>query len=143
MVVGQAQLGRKVGQMDRTGAQAGEAKHLLHGVVDVDDRHLVRHGQAFRVDRCELTQVVGEGAADRLPVPFHQAEMSERRHFRVQDLGLHPVAVHGRQPGDGIGVAGITERIQVPIGHVQFLAPLEPLLIGRLHADGVVEGFAQ
>ena len=67
--------------MDRPGPQLRQAKDLTHGIVHIDDRHLVRHGQPIGIDRSKLAQVISEGTTNGLPVPFHQPEVTEGRNL--------------------------------------------------------------
>jgi hypothetical protein len=87
--------------------------------------------------------VIGERPADRLPVSLDEAEGAEGAYLRVEDLRPYAVAVHGCQPRHRVAVAGVTERLQVPVGERQ-LPPAAQVLIGlRLGGDGVVERLVQ
>ena len=63
--------------------------------------------------------------------------------LRVQDLGPHAVAVHGGQPRHRIAVAGVAERLDVPVLHRQLLPAAEVILDLGLRTDGVVERLVQ
>ena len=71
----------------------------------------------------ELREMVGEGPTDRLPVPAEQPEGPERTDLGIEDLGLNAIPVHGGQPGDGLAVARITERLHVPVIEGELFCP--------------------
>ena len=140
VVVGEAKLGGVVGQLDGAGPDGGQPLDLGDGVLDVDDRQLVRHDQALRVDGGEVGEVVVERPGDGPPLVTDEMEAPEGAQLGVQHLGLDAVAVHVAQAGRGIVVAGALGTLLVERVHGQDLPGTHLRVRRGLHGERVVIG---
>jgi hypothetical protein len=143
VIVGKAELARVVGEVHRARAEAREALYFPDRVGDVDDGHLIRHGQPPRIVSREVGEVVGEGAADGTPVSLDETIRAKRADLRVEHLRVDAVAVHRRQARDGVVVARVAHRLHVEIFERQIAAAAHLIVDARLQGDGVVECRAQ
>ena len=143
VVIGQPELAREVRKMHRPRAHTREPLDLGHRVRDVDDRHLIRDGEAIRIVRGEVAQVVAERTADRTPVAADETERPKRADLRVQNLGFDAVSVHGGEPRDRIAIARVAHRLHVEVVERELLAFAQLGVDAGLLGDRIVERLVQ
>jgi hypothetical protein len=143
VIVGKPDLAREVGQVHGARSERSESLHFFDRVRNVDDGHLVRHGQAVRVVCGEVDEVIGERAADRAPIALDEPEGTECADLGVEHLCLDTVAVHRGEARDRIAVPRIAHRFHVPRVERELATAAELLVDARLLGDRVVERLVQ